>query len=280
MNEVATRSGDKRGMSALLWSPKTYDELKKFAEDISKSNMVPSAYKDKPGDIVVAMVRGAEIGFTPLASLDAFAIINGKACLYGDAPLALVQSSGLMEWHNEHNDGQTWTFEAKRKGDPHPIVSTFSLEDAKKAGLLGKAGPWTNYTKRMMMFRARGFGLRDKFSDALKGIGIAEEVEDYEVLGRVDEQTTIVRPIAGPKAAAVPATPAETVKEETQAPPAEAQREIITEPQRKRFFALWKGAGKTEEQVKAKLQEVNGSESSKDIPKAHYEALCKWAESK
>jgi hypothetical protein len=55
----------------------------------------------------------------------------------------------------------------------------------------------------------------------------------------------------------------------------------ITEGQRKRFYAIWKGAGKDPEVVKAKLKEVIGSEKSDDIPSGPiYEALCKWAETK
>jgi len=55
----------------------------------------------------------------------------------------------------------------------------FDLNHAKKAGLLGKQGPWTQYPERMMQMRARGFALRNRFPDALKGIKSREEVEDY-----------------------------------------------------------------------------------------------------
>jgi hypothetical protein len=36
------------------------------------------------------------------------------------------------------------------------------------------------YPNRMLQLRARSFALRDAFPDALKGIGIAEEVRDVE----------------------------------------------------------------------------------------------------
>src|SRR6185295_12780043 len=50
--------------------------------------------------------------------------------------------------------------------------------DAKTANLWGKAGPWTQYPKRMLQMRARGFGCRDCFPDLLRGIIIKEEAED------------------------------------------------------------------------------------------------------
>jgi len=67
-----------------------------------------------------------------------------------------------------------------------------------------------------------------------------------------------------------------------QKPQAKAQNESngdnISEPQRKRFYAIWKKAGKSQEEVKEYLKEIFGSESSKDITKAGYENACKWAE--
>jgi len=52
----------------------------------------------------------------------------------------------------------------------------------------------------------------------------------------------------------------------------------ISDAQGKRFYAIWKKAGKTESQVKAKLQELFGTQSSKDITKDKYNELCAWAE--
>jgi hypothetical protein len=66
----------------------------------------------------------------------------------------------------------------KRKGEPEQS-RTFSVDDAKKAGLWGKSGPWTQYPKRMLQMRARGFACRDVFADVLRGISVAEEVQDY-----------------------------------------------------------------------------------------------------
>ena len=67
---------------------------------------------------------------------------------------------------------------AKRKGK-RPVEQRFSVDDAKKAGLWGKQGPWQNYPKRMLQMRARGFALRDAFPDALRGLVLAEEAQDF-----------------------------------------------------------------------------------------------------
>jgi hypothetical protein len=65
----------------------------------------------------------------------------------------------------------------KLRGQPD-VVRTFSMDDAKRAGLSGKQGPWTQYPNRMLQLRARGFAVRDAFPDALKGLITAEEAQD------------------------------------------------------------------------------------------------------
>jgi hypothetical protein len=69
--------------------------------------------------------------------------------------------------------------QTSRKGKDANVVARFSVADAKKAGLWGKQGPWTQYPKRMLQLRARGFALRDAFPDVLRGLVTAEEAQDY-----------------------------------------------------------------------------------------------------
>jgi hypothetical protein len=57
--------------------------------------------------------------------------------------------------------------------------AALAVAEAKKAGLWGKGGPWTQYPRRMLQMRARGFALRDAFPDVLRGLVTAEEAADY-----------------------------------------------------------------------------------------------------
>ena len=50
------------------FEPKTFDQAKDFAEIISKSEMVPSDYRGKVGNVLVAIQMGAEIGLPPPTS--------------------------------------------------------------------------------------------------------------------------------------------------------------------------------------------------------------------
>lgn len=165
------------------FAPATITEAIQFSEMLAKSQMVPKAYQGKPEDIMVAVQWGFEIGLAPLQALQNISVINGKPSVYGDAAMALVQASQVCEGIDESIEGEgtpnpVAVCIARRKGR-NPVIVRFSVEDAKRAGLWGKQGPWTAYPKRMLQMRARGFALRDAFPDVLKGLITAEEALDY-----------------------------------------------------------------------------------------------------
>jgi hypothetical protein len=165
------------------FAPATLTEAIQFSDMLASSSMVPKAYQGKPQDILVCVQWGYEMGLAPMQALQNIAVINGKPSVYGDAAMALVQASSVCEDVEEYFEGEGTTNPvavcvAKRKGRK-PVTAKFSVEDAKRAGLWGKQGPWQAYPKRMMQMRARGFALRDAFPDVLKGLITAEEAQDY-----------------------------------------------------------------------------------------------------
>ena len=165
------------------FAPATLGEAMEFSKMLADSTMVPRAYQGKPQDILVCVQWGQEIGLAPLQALQNIAVINGKPSVYGDAAMALVQASAVCEDVQEYFEGEGTpnpiaVCVAKRRGRKE-VVAKFSVEDAKRAGLWGKTGPWQAYPKRMMQMRARGFALRDAFPDVLKGLITAEEAQDY-----------------------------------------------------------------------------------------------------
>lgn len=214
------------------FAPTTLDEAMRFSDMLAKSSMVPKAYQGKPEDVLVAVQWGKELGLAPLQALQNIACINGKPSVYGDAAMALVQNSSVCENIEEFVEGEgtpnpTAVCVAHRKNRT-PITARFSVEDARRAGLWGKQGPWTAYPKRMLQMRARGFALRDAFPDVLKGLITAEEASDYP-----DEAKPVARqPMRNPlDALAAPKEPEvlPTQLDDINAQLAEASTEEIVE---------------------------------------------------
>jgi hypothetical protein len=161
--------------------PTTIQEAMRFSEILASSTMVPRDFQGKPGNVLVAIQWGREVGLGPLQALQNIAVINGRPSIWGDAALALVRGhpdcASVQEGAEGEGDARQGWCEVTRRGE-QPQRRTFSIADAKRAGLWGKSGPWTQYPDRMLQLRARGFAIRDVFPDALRGVMTREEAED------------------------------------------------------------------------------------------------------
>jgi hypothetical protein len=190
--ELSTNTTPAKGLAL-----QTMADAMKFGEMVAASDFAPKDFRGKPASCVLAIQAGAEIGLSPMQALQSIAVVNGRPSIFGDAALAVVKASPVCEYVTESVDGDgeqmVATCTAKRRGYPTPTVVKFTVADAKKAGLWGKSGPWTQYPKRMLQLRARGFALRDAFPDVLKGLVTAEEAQDYPAVP-VTTEPVVVRP--------------------------------------------------------------------------------------
>ena len=157
------------------------EDLFRLAKAIAQSGMAPKGY-DRPETILVAVQMGAEVGLPPMAALQNIAVINGRPTLYGDAVPGICAAS--VESYKDETVGiegtDAWGVKVtvSRKGRADPVSRTFTVGDAKKAGLWGKQGPWSQYPNRMLLMRARTYAYRDCFPDRMRGMLTAEEAHD------------------------------------------------------------------------------------------------------
>ncbi len=169
----------------------TLEARYRLAKYALASGMVPKSYAT-PEQVMLGMEYALELGMPPLTGLRCIAVIKGTPSIFGDMPMALVRRSGLMDSCDEKvytKDGAVMclangnisaevyaascTVVRKHTGGA-AVERFFTMDDAKRAGLLGKDGPWHTYPRRMLQMRARSQALKDVFPDALSGIAITE----------------------------------------------------------------------------------------------------------
>jgi hypothetical protein len=158
--------------------PRNIDEIFRLASAIAKSGMAPKDMST-PEKLTVAIMTGLELGLPPIFAINKIAVINGRPTLWGDAIPGLLWSRNFKidEALTGEGENRCATCTVTR---PHgeQVTRTFGVKDAKKAGLWGKSGPWTQYPDRMLSMRARAFAARDGASDVLGGLYLREEMED------------------------------------------------------------------------------------------------------
>ena len=164
-------------------------DVYRFSIIAKASGLVRRELSDK--DVFMIVLNGIRLRLDPLEALASSYIVNSKISLFGEAPRALVESSGLLEDYDEYFDGKPYhdDFKAvvvsKRKGRSKPLVSEFSVLDAKEANLWDKSAirdgketsPWQLYRKDMLLARARARNLKGNFPDVLRGTNIISEHE-------------------------------------------------------------------------------------------------------
>jgi len=153
-----------------------------LAEELAKSQIIPAGFK-KPADALYALLMGKELGLEPIYSLNNITVINNKPSLNADALLAIARRcKGYYGCSFPEETETACTCVIRRKYDNDIIderTVRFTIEDARKAGLIRSGSTWEKYPKRMLKARSQSYAVRDLFGDVLAGISTPEEIEGY-----------------------------------------------------------------------------------------------------
>lgn len=153
------------------------DAAYKVSERLVQTSFVPSQFKGKAVEATAAILAGAEIGLSPMASLRSFDIIQGTAAPRAITLRAVVQSYGheivLVE-----STATRCRMKGKRRGSDEWQTVTWTIDRAKDLALTSKDN-WRKQPAAMLVARATGEIARLIAADAILGIGYsAEEVAD------------------------------------------------------------------------------------------------------
>lgn len=261
-----------------------WEALKEQARALIKSGFFPRAVNTAEKAIAV-MLAGRELGLPPMQSIRAISIVDGKPTLSAETMLALAYQRvpGLAVEVRSSNEGATVT--GNRPGGPSVTVS-FTKADATAAGLLGKDN-WRKYPAAMFRARAISAWCRVVTPDAILGCYTPEELEPTQSApqaapagsGQVIDITTAqeVHDTRPTQEEAAQDFPPEDEPGSEDGPPSETTGDLISEKQRKRLYAISKAGNVPQEVVKAILGK-HGFESSTEITRSAYEAVCKAVE--
>lgn len=148
------------------------------------------AHVDTPAKAVAIAAMGEEFGWGPMRALRSIYIVKGNPQMSAQAMLALVyERFPSARIHVTKNDGEGCTIVAQRHADDPELETSFSIEDARKAGLTTKKGTlYGIYAADMLWARCVSRMCRRKFPDVIQGC---------YVLGDFGEEPEPAKPRAG-----------------------------------------------------------------------------------
>lgn len=144
--------------NAVAVVPIAWEQELKGASYLVKSGLVPKDIKTAEAALFV-ILAGRDMGLSPVQALRGIKPIQGKLELSADLQLGLYhRSGGKSQWTVLTDREATIKFQAPWSIEPH--LSTFTVDDAKRAGLMSNP-TWSKYPKAMLRSRAITQGLKD-----------------------------------------------------------------------------------------------------------------------
>lgn len=147
-----------------------------WSKTIAVGSVIPDALRGKPADVFITVMHGLDLGFRPMQALNLVYVVKGRPSLSGEGMRTLILQAG-----HELDiiaDETKATIRARRKGSDRWVEASFTIEQAKKAGLSG--ANWTSYTEDMLVARASTRLGRRYFPDVTNGLPGLEDLMDVE----------------------------------------------------------------------------------------------------
>jgi hypothetical protein len=154
------------------------DLCKRFAD----ADIVPAALRRKPNDILVVALTGRDLGLSFAQSLRAIYVVNGRPSLSTQFKIAKAQQHpDCLYFRLVESAADKATWETHRRGEPAPVRITWTIEQAKTAGLIDKKDSiWKAYPENMLRWRAASALCDAVYADSVYGLPSTEEVRDME----------------------------------------------------------------------------------------------------
>lgn len=174
--------------NALALVPASVPEVFRLAESLATSKgFVPAQYIGQPNAIAACILTGAELGMGPMESLREIHVVQGRPTLSAGAMLARAIRAGVrVEW--VCSTSTEAVLRLSRDGSSYE--QRWDIEMAKRAGLLGKTGPWQTYPDAMLRSRCISAAVRAFCPDSIGGGGLYAPEEAESIPQRVEVVST------------------------------------------------------------------------------------------
>ncbi len=183
-----------------LWRPETIQPLADLSGRLALSQLIPTALRNKPADVLVVLMKGMELGLSPIQSLSEIHVIEGKPCSSAALKMGLcVQRRDVCEYFTcVESTEQQAVYETKRAGS-EPVKLAWTMVQAQKAGLVAKQN-WQRHGAAMLRARCQSALATAVYPDLVQGLMTNEEAEEaidspvYGIDGIRDNDSTQAKP--------------------------------------------------------------------------------------
>jgi hypothetical protein len=167
-------------MSKELVQPSTkLDELARLGTWLAMSESGDTTPTAKGATAALRLYYATELGLSPMAAAE-LSMIKGRLYVGAQLLRALAIKHGYRVFRVEIND-KACTARLVRHDGQVLGESTFTLEQAKKAGLIRNGSPWETHPSRMLWARASKNVIVDFAPEVALGLALDYELQEIEM---------------------------------------------------------------------------------------------------
>jgi len=156
--------------------PSQLDDLARLGQWLAWAESGNTDEKSRGAGAALRLYYARELGLTPMAASE-LSLINGRLVVGAALLRALARRAGYWIQRLDDND-QTCT---ARISDPQGQVlghATFTIENAKIAGLIRDRSAWKTHPARMLWARASANVIKDFAPEVALGMILEDEVQE------------------------------------------------------------------------------------------------------
>jgi hypothetical protein len=159
--------------------PSHLSEIARLGQWLALAEADDHTEKGRGAAAALRLYWAEQLGLAPMAAND-IPVIKGRPYVQANVARALAHRQGYRVEKVDSSD-QSCTA-VIYQGDTELGRETFTMAQAKAAGIVRDKTPWTTYPARMLWAKAARFVIQDHAPEVLLGIGLVEEIgEVYEL---------------------------------------------------------------------------------------------------
>tara|TARA_R110001599_G_scaffold339851_1_gene559748 strand:+ start:35008 stop:35886 length:879 start_codon:yes stop_codon:yes gene_type:complete len=206
MNQLATQASQasppiRTGESSIFSNLQRFQEVQHMAQILSDSDLVPTSFKGKPANCIIALSMADRIQADPMMVMQNLYVVHGKPAWSSQFLIACVNNSGRFsslqyDFFGEPNtEGWGCRAYATEKSSGETVYGpSVTLEMARLESWSTKAGSkWKTMPELMLTYRAAAFFVRTKAPEISMGMHTVEEEKDMGKAQVVPQTSSVQR---------------------------------------------------------------------------------------
>lgn len=178
---------------------KNFKNAMQMATQLAKSDMIPTIYKNKPENCIIALELSNRLKLSPFLVMQNMYIVQGKPSWSSSFIISCINGSGRftgpLKFEMDTGRTKCCAYATEKTSGEKLVGPLITMEMAQAEGWLGKNGSkWKTMPELMLRYRAAAFFGRLYCPEIINGMLTDDEAEDVRPLDETEVTDVFAEP--------------------------------------------------------------------------------------